>query len=300
MVKVGVTTRKIRLMKGLSQKQVYGGIISRSFANRFENGTNDIQAGKFLKILDNLAISPTEFQYINNNYEPSKIDQMLAEVSYLYSVHAFSSLAHWLQQHKSSENEQVQIVAGFAELMLTTYGYRKFPLSKNIHMLVYHLISEKNWTVQEIRIVSMLVPVIATHEQFKIEISTITERMEQNCSHYLTKYSDPFQINDELVNYYGVVFQNYLNSKAYIKACAMREKFISLDEKLFDWDTRISQQLWLAVWELYFRDFKSGKQTLEKIIDFKKIFKEKFALNIEAITKVRVQDSQKYRNSKKE
>lgn len=300
MVKVGVTTRKIRLIKGLSQKQVYGGIISRSFANRFENGTNDIQAGKFLKILDNLAISPTEFQYINNNYEPSKIDQMLAEVSYLYSVHAFSSLAHWLQQHKSSENEQVQIVAGFAELMLTTYGYRKFPLSKNIHMLVYHLISEKNWTVQEIRIVSMLVPVIATHEQFKIEISTITERMEQNCSHYLTKYSDPFQINDELVNYYGVVFQNYLNSKAYIKACAMREKFISLDEKLFDWDTRISQQLWLAVWELYFRDFKSGKQTLEKIIDFKKIFKEKFALNIEAITKVRVQDSQKYRNSKKE
>jgi len=164
MVKVGVTTRKIRLIKGLSQKQVYGGIISRSFANRFENGTNDIQAGKFLKILDNLAISPTEFQYINNNYEPSKIDQMLAEVSYLYSVHAFSSLAHWLQQHKSSENEQVQIVAGFAELMLTTYGYRKFPLSKNIHMLVYHLISEKNWTVQEIRIVSMLVPVIATHE----------------------------------------------------------------------------------------------------------------------------------------
>ncbi|GKS82425.1 transcriptional regulator [Ligilactobacillus pabuli] len=300
MVKVGVTTRKIRLIKGLSQKQVYGGIISRSFANRFENGTNDIQAGKFLKILDNLAISPTEFQYINNNYEPSKIDQMLAEVSYLYSVHAFSSLAHWLQQHKSSENEQVQIVAGFAELMLTTYGYRKFPLSKNIHMLVYHLISEKNWTVQEIRIVSMLVPVIATHEQFKIEISTITERMEQNCSHYLTKYSDPFQINDELVNYYGVVFQNYLNSKAYIKACAMREKFISLDEKLFDWDTRISQQLWLAVWELYFGDFKSGKQTLEKIIDFKKIFKEKFALNIEAITKVRVQDSQKYRNSKKE
>lgn len=300
MVKVGVTTRKIRLIKGLSQKQVYGGIISRSFANRFENGTNDIQAGKFLKILDNLAISPTEFQYINNNYEPSKIDQMLAEVSYLYSVHAFSSLAHWLQQHKSSENEQVQIVAGFAELMLTTYGYRKFPLSKNIHMLVYHLISEKNWTVQEIRIVSMLVPVIATHEQFKIEISTITERMEQNCSHYLTKYSDPFQINDELVNYYGVAFQNYLNSKAYIKACAMREKFISLDEKLFDWDTRISQQLWLAVWELYFGDFKSGKQTLEKIIDFKKIFKEKFALNIEAITKVRVQDSQKYRNSKKE
>ena len=300
MEKIGVTTRKIRLIKGLSQKQVYGGIISRSFANRFESGTNDIQASKFLKILDNLAISPTEFQYINNNYELSKVDQMLAEVNYLYNTHSFSSLAHWLQQHKNSANVQVQIVAGLAELMLTTYSNRKFPLSKNIRVLMYHLMSEKNWTIQEIRIVSMLVPVIATHKQFKLDISTITERMEQNCSHYLTKYSDPFQINNELVNYYGVVFQNYLNSKSYIKACAMKEKFNNLDEKLFDWDTRVAQQLWLAVWELYFGDFKSGKQTLEKIIDFKKIFKKKFALNIEAIIKVRLQDSQKYRNSKKE
>lgn len=300
MEKVGVTTRKIRLIKGLSQKQVYAGVISRSFANRFESGANDIQASKFLKILDNLAISPTEFQYINNNYELSQIDQMLTKVNYLYNTHAFSSLAHWLQQHKNSTNGQVRITAGYVELLLATYDYREFPLSKNIQLLMYHLLSEKNWTVQEIRIVSMLVPVIATHKQFKVKISTITKRMEQNCIHYLTKYSDPFQINNELVNYYGVVFQNYLNSKSYTNAFAMKEKFINLGEKPLDWDARVAQQLWLAVWELYFGNFKSGKLILEKIIDFKKIFKTKFDLNIEAITKVRLQDSQKYRNSKKE
>lgn len=61
MNKLGPTIKKIRMIKGLSQKQVYANIISRSFANRLESGTNDIQAEKFLLILDNLGISPSEF-----------------------------------------------------------------------------------------------------------------------------------------------------------------------------------------------------------------------------------------------
>lgn len=278
MQKLGVTIRKIRLIKGLSQKQVYAGIISRSFANRFESGTNDIQASKFLQILNNLAISPTEFQYINNNYELPKVEQMLTEVNYLYNTHAFTLLAQWLRQHKNNKNEQVQIVAGYVELLLATYSYREFPLSKNIQMLMHHLLNKKNWTIQEIRLISMLVPVIATHKQFKI--STITERVEQNYSHYLTKYSDPFKISNELVNYYGVVLQSHLNTKSYAQAYAIRDKFTNLDEKVFDWDARITKQLWLAVWELYFGDFNSGKHELEEIIDFKHIFKTRFDLNI--------------------
>ncbi|MFT8461518.1 MAG: hypothetical protein ABF670_07465 [Liquorilactobacillus ghanensis] len=46
MEKVGITVRKIRLIKGMAQKQVYAGIISRSFANRFESGENDILSEK--------------------------------------------------------------------------------------------------------------------------------------------------------------------------------------------------------------------------------------------------------------
>jgi transcriptional regulator with XRE-family HTH domain len=128
MNKLGPTIKKIRIIKGLSQKQVYTNIISRSFANRFESGTNDIQSVKFLMILDNLGISPSEFQYINNNYELPMAEQLLAKINYLYETHAFKTLSNWLKQHKESHNVQIQIVSGYAEVLLSSYSYHRFPL----------------------------------------------------------------------------------------------------------------------------------------------------------------------------
>lgn len=142
--------------------------------------------------------------------------------------------------------------------------------------------------------VKILIPIIATHKQFNTDIETITERIEENCKHYLTKYTDPFQISDELINYYGVVLQNYLNTKNYQAAYDLRNKFNS-DELFLDWNGQISKQLWLAVWELYFGNYENGKATLIKIIDFKSMFPTSFSLNIDAIFKIRVADSKDYR-----
>ncbi len=295
----GETVRKIRLIKGLSQKQVYSGIISRSFANRFESGENDIQAGKLFQILDNLAISPNEFQYISNDYQLSPIDSMLAEAGHLYEAQSFSALAHWLHKHQDSNNIQVQIVAGFVELLLVLFGHLNFSLTKNIRVFISHLLGQKNWTLQEIKRVDMLVPVISAHKEFKIKVSTVTARMEKNCAEYLPKYEDKFQISGILINYYGVVLQTYLNNRDYTAAYDFREKFVNLNESLFDWDARVHRQLWLAVWELYFGDFTFGKKTLDRIINFKKIFNTKFDLNIDSVTQVRVKEAQKYRKSVK-
>ncbi|CAM4345278.1 helix-turn-helix domain-containing protein [Weissella hellenica] len=293
MNKLGPTIKKIRIIKGLSQKQVYTSIISRSFANRFESGTNDIQAEKFLMILDNLGISPSEFQYINNNYELPLTEQLLTKVNYLYETHAFKTLSDWLNQYKESHDIPIQIVSGYAEVLLAAYSHHYFPLSKNIQLLILHLLNEKSWTLQEIKMVKILIPIIAGHEQFNVAIDTITARIEENYKHYLTKYADPFQVSDELINYYGVVLQNYLNTKNYQAAYDLRNKF-NTDVLFLDWNGQISKQLWLAVWELYFGDYESGKATLIKIIDFKSMFPTSFSLNIDAIFKIRVADSKSY------
>ncbi|MFT8458215.1 MAG: helix-turn-helix transcriptional regulator [Liquorilactobacillus ghanensis] len=297
MEKVGITVRKIRLIKGMAQKQVYAGIISRSFANRFESGENDIQSEKLFKILNNLAISPSEFQYINNSYKLPLIDQLLTKINYLYETHAFSALAHWLQQHQDSNNPQIQIVAGYAELLLITFSHHNFPLSRNIKIMLYHLLDKKNWTLQEIKLVSTIIPSIATHQEFKISIPRITEQMEQNCAKYLTKYADYFEVNNELINYYGVVLQTYLNDSAYSAAYKFKEKFIKLDDQLLDWNASIAKQLWLAIWELYFGDFKLGKQKVTDILTFKKLFNSKIDLNIESIISVRLKTAKTYRKS---
>lgn len=297
MNKIGITIRKIRLIKGLTQKQVYTGIISRSFANRFESGSNDIQTEKFFQILNNLGISPNEFQYIHNNYQHPKVDQMLLKVSYLYETHSFSTLATWLKQHKNNHDAQVKIVAGYAEILMSTFNSTQFPVTKNVETLTYHLLNEKNWTLQELKIIGALIPIISTHKKFNITITEITKRVEQNYSHYLTTPGDPFHITQELINYYGIVLQNYLNNEKYSDAYNFKNKF-NLDRDFLNWDVQISQQLWLAVWELYFADYDLGKQKIDMIINFKSTFKTSFALNIDAIAAVRLKDAKQYRQSK--
>lgn len=49
MTNIGETIHQIRLSKGLTQQEVYSGIISRSFASRFESGANDIGASNSLQ-----------------------------------------------------------------------------------------------------------------------------------------------------------------------------------------------------------------------------------------------------------
>ncbi len=44
MKNIGQTVQQIRKIKGFTQSEVYSGIISRSFAFRFENGESDISA----------------------------------------------------------------------------------------------------------------------------------------------------------------------------------------------------------------------------------------------------------------
>lgn len=64
----GETLRKIRLKKGLTQKEVYENIISKSYAVEFEKGKHQISTYILLEILQNLSIEIDEFLFIANNY----------------------------------------------------------------------------------------------------------------------------------------------------------------------------------------------------------------------------------------
>lgn len=52
----GETIRQIRLKKGFTQKEVYGTIISKSYAIEFEKGKHQIAANLLLQILENLSM----------------------------------------------------------------------------------------------------------------------------------------------------------------------------------------------------------------------------------------------------
>ena len=62
MEKYGLTVRQIRLNKGFKQKEIYTGLLSKSFSIDFEKGLYDIKFSIMLNILKRLMISIDEFR----------------------------------------------------------------------------------------------------------------------------------------------------------------------------------------------------------------------------------------------
>ena len=57
MEKYGLTVRQIRLNKGFKQKEIYTGLLSKSFSIDFEKGLYDIKFSIMLNILKRLMNS---------------------------------------------------------------------------------------------------------------------------------------------------------------------------------------------------------------------------------------------------
>ncbi|WP_217809029.1 helix-turn-helix domain-containing protein, partial [Enterococcus sp. 7E2_DIV0204] len=80
----GLTIRKIREKKGLTQKKVCFDIVTMSYYSRIERDISDPSITIFLKILSRLNITFDEFMFIHNNYIELTEDFFWFNISELY------------------------------------------------------------------------------------------------------------------------------------------------------------------------------------------------------------------------
>jgi len=295
MGQVGVTIRKIRQVKGLSQKQIYSGIVSRSFATRFERGNNDIQSEKLLKILNNIAVSPNEFQFIHNNYKEPLMDSLLAKIYEMYDNHSFSALSRWIKNHKNGNTSEEKYAVAYAEILMFTFDHATMPVTDSTYVLLVHLLEEKTWTLQEIKIVKIILPLIVKNPGIPISIEELTIKFEKNCWKYLVDERDPFHVLNELVSFYSIVFQIYLNIRNYGLAKEMKTKFLKINENQLGLEGKVTLKFWVAIYELYFGNFAEGEKIIEQLKSMQELFSDKGQLNIRTIFEVRRNDSLNYR-----
>ncbi|GMA09162.1 transcriptional regulator [Tetragenococcus halophilus subsp. flandriensis] len=297
MEKVGITIRKIRKIKGISQKQAYSGIVSRSFATRFERGENDIQSGKLFEILNNLAVTPNEFQFINNNYKRPLMDSLLAEIYEMYDNHSFSKLSQWIRKHKSRGRSEEKYAVAYAEILLFTFDHSTMPVTDNTYILLTHLLEEKTWTLQEIKMVKIILPLVVKNTDVSVSIEDLLVKFEKNCGNYLSKDGDPFYVFNELISFYSIVFQIYLNIRNYKLAKEFKSKFLKINESQLDLGGKITLKFWLAIYELYFGDFEGGEETIHQLENVQRLLSDKGKLNIKTIFDIRRKDAINYRKN---
>lgn len=81
---LGSTIKKIRVERGLKQKEVCENIVTMSYYSRIERNISDPTITVFLKILSRLNISFDEFMFIHNCYKEEREENLWFELTELY------------------------------------------------------------------------------------------------------------------------------------------------------------------------------------------------------------------------
>lgn len=154
----GETIRKIRLKKGFSQKEVYGNVISKSYAIEFEKGKHQISANILIQILDNISMDIDEFLFIANDYHLN--DQN--NYNYIYSQLANNQDTLGLKvlledlKRKSGKLNNIRISEVRSRLRILEYLKKhevyntEVVLEEDRQVILSYLIDVESWTLQEI------------------------------------------------------------------------------------------------------------------------------------------------------
>lgn len=158
----GSTVRQIRLSKGFSHKEIYTGILSKSFAIDFEKGLYDIKFNLMLKILERLMISVDELLLIHNQCQSLQYYEPLLNVSLdrlkndqTYSSDIENKLYRKMETEKTSASvlEYMEVIA--LKAVYSNNDYPSLPeYQKAKSYIQKYLFDIETWTLSEFRIFS--------------------------------------------------------------------------------------------------------------------------------------------------
>lgn len=154
----GETIRKIRLKKGFSQKEVYGDIISKSYAIEFEKGKHQIASNILIQILDKLSMDIDEFLFIANDYqlnEKNNYNHIYQSLANKQDISGLNLLLEDLKK-KTGKLNNIRIAEVRSRIRILTH-FKKFGtyhagvvLECDRQVIASYLVDVESWTLHEI------------------------------------------------------------------------------------------------------------------------------------------------------
>ncbi|GEK07278.1 helix-turn-helix domain-containing protein [Schleiferilactobacillus harbinensis] len=297
MAALGKTVKYLRQLKGFTQKEIYSGITSRSFAIRFEQGQHDISASKLFALLDRLGIPADEFRYIQQGYQLTPAEQQLTVIDHYYHQEDFMSLRQYMTAPTDAPL-WAQTNAAYARLLVAAWDGRAGALKGSTQRFLTHLLAQPQWTLQDIRFIGMLIVPLLRQPDHERQLAAITTRMEASCARYLQDLSDPHNVRGELLNYYFVVFQAEATLRHMAAAQASAAKALVFPDTQLNWSDRLLKKAiaGLAAW--YFGEWSEGTRIIGTITGFLELFDPNADRVLPTIFRVRRADARQYRKEK--
>ena len=248
---IGTTLKQIRQAKGFTQKDVYGDIISRSFAIRLESGQHDLTAGKLFLILDRLGVSANEFRFIQNDYQATASELARSQIMLAYDQQNFPRISHLATRYAHSDNPAERQMAVLANVLIMAFDRREMVATPAMAQLWQQLTLTKTWTLQEIDFGPIILVLTVQKKQ---PLAATIRKYHLACERYVSAEADPFHVMDARAAFDLVALQLLLNHQQYATAQQFKSQLLAGETAHFTSDGNLDQQLSLWIWESYFGD----------------------------------------------
>jgi hypothetical protein len=160
MEKFGLTVKKIRTDKGLLMKEVYGGVVGRTFAYKFEKGEVNLALENFLEVMDNLQMeSPDEFFFLHFGEPYRNKKPFLSELDAIPN----SEELEFYEKYKDSKNPEERFYAYLLHLHVLLERRISEDSQVNEEELDYmkdYLLKMDSWTLTEMDNASIILPIL--------------------------------------------------------------------------------------------------------------------------------------------
>lgn len=156
----GAILREIRIRKGLSQKEVYTGIISKSYAIEFEKGKHVMRVDLLIQILERISMEIDEFMYVSRGHQLSNHARYIYDYSRFANTHNIPALYELLENLPYDDTLMSAVSAAEIRCRIAVlkkmektgiYSPKDAP-AEDKKIILDYLNTIESWTLQEVQL----------------------------------------------------------------------------------------------------------------------------------------------------
>lgn len=266
----GSTIKTIRKEKGITQKEVYTGVVSKTFYSDFEAGKYSISMDKFQGLLQNLNISYEEFLYFHNQMGLTEAQKLEKQIDSHYKKGKFEELFHIYQENYTNTSREIRYLASKAYLLVLITNHNFYNFSRDpLNEIISNLNNLDAWTLNDIKVAKLVL--LSIPEKKMQEANELYTKITKELSKYRS-YSQ-FVYQKEVADLYFHRIQSLLILNHIDQAQQVFQDYTQLmeDEDLDDMNLFIQfhfSKLLLGLYLTYSTVREEMERFLQNIGDF--------------------------------
>lgn len=260
-MKIGEALKKKRKELGLTQTEMVGNVLTKSYYSKIERGIHEINAVDLMKILNLHDISVSNFfeeikqSESNNNLKIRNYLRQLHEAYYHKNLRKIIQLKYALRNEKNKSDEILDLEAN-AELIEANFtGNLKLISEDDVKRIKNRIFKTENWTEDELRLLAIAMPIFNIDE-LNFIISSIFDR-----------YKNINELSNSLREKISAIAVNFLE---YSYRCQNgKNKYTEKAIKVLDTLDEEPKNCFAKIMEQYYKNlFDDNKEKAQNIINF--------------------------------